>query len=245
MLAKTLANMQADARNAPPPKEEEEEPLDKKGKKAKAKKADKKKKGSPEKEASPTGRTSPARKGPAAPMIPPMLTFGDNDEYASEARMMVECEVYPTRVTEIVLDSENKFICAPGNSNGIIPARKIFENMKTLVIEFMALFREGARAGKPVSIVQMLEIKEGTKDQFEDVIENYCYVTKQEEGCLRFDVLEDDKDPNLYYTYRVFDKVESVMAHRRTTHYHDWDSFKTDGNCINMNHKQQLNCRDF
>jgi hypothetical protein len=86
-------------------------------------------------------------------MIPPMLTFGEDEEYASEARMMLECEVYPTRITEIVLDSENKFICAPGNADGFTPARKIFDNMKTLVIEFLALHRSGARAGKPVSIL--------------------------------------------------------------------------------------------
>ena len=77
---------------------------------------------------------------------------------------MIDCEVYPTRITEIVLDSENKIITAPGNSTGIVPARRIFDNMKTMVIEFIALFRDGARAGKPVSIVQMIEIKEGTKD---------------------------------------------------------------------------------
>ena len=158
---------------------------------------------------------------------------------------MIDCEVYPTRITEIVLDSENKIITAPGNSTGIIPARRIFDNMKTMVIEFLALFREGARAGKPVSIVQMIEIKDGTKDKFEEVIENYQYITKQEDGCLRFDVLEDDKDPNLYYTYRVFDKVDSVMAHRRKPHYQEWDQFKSNGNCIKMNHKQQLNCRDY
>ena len=66
---------------------------------------------------------------------------------------------------------------------------------------------------------EMLEIKDGTKEEFEDVLDNYSNITKMEEGCLRFDVLEDDKDPNLYYTYRVFDKIDSVMAHRRTSHY--------------------------
>jgi quinol monooxygenase YgiN len=58
-----------------------------------------------------------------------------------------------------------------------------------------------------------------------------------EEGCLRFDILEDYEDPNLYYTYRVFDKIDNVMAHRRTAHYQEWDNFKNNGGAISMNHK--------
>ena len=44
----------------------------------------------------------------------------------------------------------------------------------------------------------------------------------QEEGNLRFDVLQDDEDPNKFILYEAYIDQASVDAHKQTDHYFSW-----------------------
>ena len=43
-----------------------------------------------------------------------------------------------------------------------------------------------------------------------------------EAGCLRFNVLHDQQDPNIYYFYEVYRDAAALEAHRAAPHYAVW-----------------------
>src|SRR5438105_15807798 len=42
---------------------------------------------------------------------------------------------------------------------------------------------------------------------------------KDEPGCMRFNVLHDQQDPNVYYFYEVYRDEAALEAHRAAPHY--------------------------
>lgn len=45
---------------------------------------------------------------------------------------------------------------------------------------------------------------------------------RDEPGCLRFNVLRDDQDQNVYYFYEVYRDEAALEAHRAAPHYAVW-----------------------
>ena len=45
---------------------------------------------------------------------------------------------------------------------------------------------------------------------------------KDEPGCMRFNVLQDAQDQNVYYFYEVYRDEAAVEAHRAAPHYAVW-----------------------
>src|SRR3979409_1054836 len=45
---------------------------------------------------------------------------------------------------------------------------------------------------------------------------------KDEPGCARFNVLQDEKDENVYYFFEVYKDQAALEAHRNTPHYAVW-----------------------
>src|SRR5437763_6646852 len=45
---------------------------------------------------------------------------------------------------------------------------------------------------------------------------------KDEPGCMRFNVLHDQQDPNVYYFYEVYRDEAALEAHRAAPHYAVW-----------------------
>jgi autoinducer 2-degrading protein len=45
---------------------------------------------------------------------------------------------------------------------------------------------------------------------------------KDEPGCLRFNVLHDQQDPNVYYFFEVYRDEAALEAHRAAPHYAVW-----------------------
>src|SRR5439155_3523218 len=45
---------------------------------------------------------------------------------------------------------------------------------------------------------------------------------RDEPGCLRFNVLHDQQDPNVYYFYEVYRDEAALEAHRAAPHYAVW-----------------------
>ena len=43
-----------------------------------------------------------------------------------------------------------------------------------------------------------------------------------EPGNLRFDILQDEKDPYKFVFYEAFDSDEAIAAHKETDHYKKW-----------------------
>ena len=45
---------------------------------------------------------------------------------------------------------------------------------------------------------------------------------RDEPGCHRFNVLQDEQDENVYYFYEVYASAAALEAHRATPHYAVW-----------------------
>ncbi len=69
-----------------------------------------------------------------------------------------------------------------------------------------------------------INIKPGHKDAFmEATMGDAEGSNKNEPGCLRFDVLQDNSNPNRVYLYEVYqDRAAWEVAHRESPHYKKW-----------------------
>lgn len=70
-----------------------------------------------------------------------------------------------------------------------------------------------------------VRIKPELRRRFLDVIEKDALGSERDEpGCLRFNVLQDARDPNVYYFFEVYKDQQALEAHRATPHYAIWRS---------------------
>src|SRR4029078_7445406 len=68
-----------------------------------------------------------------------------------------------------------------------------------------------------------VRIKPELRQRFLDAIEVDTLGSERDEpGCLRFNVLQDETARNVYYFYEVYTGPEALEAHRATPHYAVW-----------------------
>ena len=68
-----------------------------------------------------------------------------------------------------------------------------------------------------------VRVKPAMRAQFLKAIEHDAiHSEKDEPGCLRFNVLQDRNDQNVYYFYEVYKDQAAIEAHRAAPHYAVW-----------------------
>jgi quinol monooxygenase YgiN len=68
-----------------------------------------------------------------------------------------------------------------------------------------------------------VRIKPEGRDKFLQAIEVDALGSEGDEpGCLRFNVLQDAADENVYYFYEVYKDEAAIEAHRAAPHYAVW-----------------------
>ena len=68
-----------------------------------------------------------------------------------------------------------------------------------------------------------VRIKPDQRERFLKAIEiDALGSEKDEPGCLRFNVLQDQKDANVYYFYEVYTDEAALEKHRAMPHYAVW-----------------------
>ena len=76
-----------------------------------------------------------------------------------------------------------------------------------------------------IAIWVKVRVKPEQKKRFLEAIEVDALASERDEpGCLRFNVLQDDKDDNVYYFYEVYKDEAAREAHRAMPHYAVWRS---------------------
>jgi quinol monooxygenase YgiN len=50
----------------------------------------------------------------------------------------------------------------------------------------------------------------------------------REQGVARFDVIQEDQDPNRFVLYEAYYSAEAVASHTETAHYHAWRAAVAD-----------------
>ncbi|NJK97228.1 MAG: antibiotic biosynthesis monooxygenase [Bacteroidales bacterium] len=48
------------------------------------------------------------------------------------------------------------------------------------------------------------------------------FATRQEQGNLRFDVIQQENDPEKFVLYEAFESEEAAAFHKTTLHYQTW-----------------------
>jgi autoinducer 2-degrading protein len=68
-----------------------------------------------------------------------------------------------------------------------------------------------------------VRVKPDERERFLKAIEVDALGSERDElGCMRFNVLQDAQDPNVYYFYEVYRDQAALEAHRAAPHYAVW-----------------------
>ncbi len=68
-----------------------------------------------------------------------------------------------------------------------------------------------------------VRVKPQLRQRFLEAIEVDALGSERDEpGCLRFNVLQDEQDENVYYFYEVYEGEGALEAHRAMPHYAVW-----------------------
>eukprot|EP00968_Pinguiococcus_pyrenoidosus_P011144 scaffold890_cov269-Pinguiococcus_pyrenoidosus.AAC.16 len=88
---------------------------------------------------------------------------------------------------------------------------------------------ESASTGRIVVLVNV-EVLPERLDEFVEVMKKDADGSREEPGCVRFDVLRDPEEENKFCFYEVYENEEAVEFHKAQPHYALWSEFK---GCVN------------
>jgi quinol monooxygenase YgiN len=73
-----------------------------------------------------------------------------------------------------------------------------------------------------------VRVKAGERERFLKAIEADARGSERDEpGCLRFNVMRDQQDQNVYYFFEVYRDEAALEAHRAAPHYAVWRRLQT------------------
>ena len=85
----------------------------------------------------------------------------------------------------------------------------------------------------PLAIVVQAEIVPERLDEFLALIEHNAIQSRLEPECLRFDVIQSQDQPNIFFFYEIYANNHSAMDHHKSqAHYQAWADFKANGGTI-------------
>jgi len=73
------------------------------------------------------------------------------------------------------------------------------------------------------AIFVTIRIKPGFRERFIEASYGDAQGSVRDEpGCFRFDILQDNTDPNTFHLYEIYADDAANEAHRKTPHYLKW-----------------------
>ncbi|MBQ8402568.1 MAG: antibiotic biosynthesis monooxygenase [Clostridia bacterium] len=73
-----------------------------------------------------------------------------------------------------------------------------------------------------LATVVFVDVKPECVDAFIEITTYNHENSRREPGNVRFDVLRDNKDPNKFLLYEVYENEDAAAAHKLTEHYNKW-----------------------
>ena len=74
-----------------------------------------------------------------------------------------------------------------------------------------------------IALIVTIQIKPEHRSAFmESMFDDARGSNNDEPGCLRFDVLQDNEEPNRIHLYEVYQDEAAVEAHRNAPHFLKW-----------------------
>jgi quinol monooxygenase YgiN len=91
-------------------------------------------------------------------------------------------------------------------------------------------------AGYPYALIVTVEIKPERIVEFLKVIEEDAIGSREREngGCLRFDVMRSQSQPNQFVFYEVYKDEAAALRHKEMPHFKLWTDFKTSGGVLSQ-----------
>ena len=72
------------------------------------------------------------------------------------------------------------------------------------------------------SIIVRINVKPERIEEFKKITLYNAENAVKEPGCVRFDVIADSENPNLFFLYEVYKSPEAIDEHKKTAHYNKW-----------------------
>lgn len=72
------------------------------------------------------------------------------------------------------------------------------------------------------ALIVKLYIKEENIEDFKKISFYNSENSRKEPGCLRFDVLQSEENPLLFFLYEIYNGDDDIAHHRTTKHYQKW-----------------------
>ena len=82
------------------------------------------------------------------------------------------------------------------------------------------------------SLIVKILIKEENIEDFKKISFYNSENSRREPGCLRFDVLQSEENPSLFYLYEIYKSDEDIAHHRTTEHYQKWRDAVADADMM-------------
>ena len=86
----------------------------------------------------------------------------------------------------------------------------------------------------PVSIFVKVKIEESRTEDFLKAMAVDVAGSRLEDGCHRFDLLQDHQDPQTFYFYEVYKDAAAIATHKEMPHYKAWADFKAEGGVLSQ-----------
>jgi len=85
---------------------------------------------------------------------------------------------------------------------------------------------------KPFAVIVRAQIEPDRMADFMELIEKNAKETRKEPGCIRFDVLRSQEEPNVFFFYELYKNAGAIDYHKQQPHYNLWADFKASGGTI-------------
>mmetsp|Transcript_99316 Transcript_99316/g.284125 ORF Transcript_99316/g.284125 Transcript_99316/m.284125 type:complete len:142 (+) Transcript_99316:121-546(+) len=86
----------------------------------------------------------------------------------------------------------------------------------------------------PVTLVVTVEIEEARIPAFLEAMEIDAVGSRNEPGCMRFDVLKVQGTKNKFMFYEMYVDADAITYHKEQPHYKAWGDFKKAGGVISQ-----------
>ncbi len=73
-----------------------------------------------------------------------------------------------------------------------------------------------------IATIVMVDVLPEYVDAFIEITKYNAENSRKEAANIRFDFLRDNKDPNKFMLYEVFEDEAAVLRHKETEHYNKW-----------------------
>ena len=73
-----------------------------------------------------------------------------------------------------------------------------------------------------LATIVLVDVLPDCMDAFAEITAYNHENSRKEPGNIRFDVLHDNKEPNRFILYEVYQDADAAAAHKETEHYKKW-----------------------